>query len=484
MESIFTEEDLRLNPHPGFWARRQNEESLGEVEREGVLRVGDQGKPRYFVLQKNILFMGRVPEGERGVLWRPLKSVNVSWKQFDPFVETTGSRDLFGFRLGSGSLFEDFYAGSQEELDQWIPCFQALCVLVDMSRDFRVVREIGRGSFAEVSLAEDREEGRSVAVKSVHKSVLSEVPENLQNHIQEIKALRKLEHPRIIKLLRVYEDEHSIYLVLDYLRGGDLYNRITTKQRYSELSAASLFRKVLEVVAYIHSEGFVHRDIKPENILMMACDDDCEFKLGDFGLAAEIGLGSLSLKCGSPGYLAPEMWRHLTYGPQVDMFSCGVLLYILLSGKPPFEGRDSEEVMSRNREARIYFQQQYWSDVSKEAIELVLKLTHPDPTQRLTSAQALSHAWLTKKSFAKTIRPSRVGLELHSRPSDARISHELMLRTAGKSSAAPAATSMHPQPSSKPAVHKQFLASMCIPLRKQKEGGAGGEGGRTRKNSD
>jgi serine/threonine protein kinase len=174
---------------------------------------------------------------------------------------------------------------------------------------------------------------------------------------------------------------------------------------------------------------------KPENILM--AEDDCEFKPGDFGLATQIGLEGLHLLCGSPGYLAPEMLRRSTYGAQVDMFSCGVLLYYLLSGRMPFEDNSPSEVLTKNKECRMYFQPQFWSKISKDAIELVLKLTHPNPLQRPTPEQALTHAWLSTKVLNGSVKAVRIASGMRSITTCDHISHKLMMRSLNKMEAKP-----------------------------------------------
>ena len=425
MQSLFATEDQRANPQNGFWQRLKQPLSPDTAQHHGWLSIQRSAggwKRRFFCLSRNWLLVCK----EEG---RPAhKYVVLSWKVFEPFAETSPRGLNFGFRLGSAAN-EDFYVDSQEDLDQWIEELQSICLLVDLNRDFRLLRPLGRGTYAEVMLAESCEDNSLVAVKSVKKSLLS-TADNLEHHVQEIKALHKLQHPRIVRLLRVYEDEHYLHLVTDFLTGGDLCNRILARRRYPELKAASLFRKILEVVAYIHEEGIVHRDIKPENILMT--EDDCEFKLGDFGLAAEVVEG-LHQCCGSPGFLAPEMLRRPTYNKQVDMFSCGVLLYYLLCGKMPFEGGSPSEVLTKNRECRIYFQPQLWSNISKTAIELVLKLTHPDPLQRLTPKQALEHTWLSAQEPGSPAQPARMrATGVRTVATCDRVSHEFMSRSVKK----------------------------------------------------
>ena len=453
MQSLFTTEDQRVNPQPGFWQRPKLPCTNSPLHSSWLRlkRFCGGWKRRFFCLSQQLLLVCKAEDSA------PHKYVDLSWKHFEAFTETSARGTCFGFRLGSTELHEDLYADSQEALDLWIEHMQSVCLLTDLSRDFLLLRPIGRGTFAEVSLAENSEDGSFVAVKSVKKTLLS-IADNLENHVQEIKALRTLQHPRIIRLLRVYEDDTCLHLVIDYLTGGDLCARILTRKCYSEPQAANLFKRILEVVAYIHAAGYVHRDIKPENILM--AEDDCEFKLGDFGLATQIGLEGLHLRCGSPGYLAPEMLRRPTYGAQVDMFSCGVLLYYLLSGRMPFEGSSPSEVLTKNKECRMYFQPQLWSKISKDAIELVLKLTHPNPLQRLTPEQALTHAWLSTKASAGSVKAVRIAAGMRSITTCDHISHELMMRSLNKVEASTPLQTVAPSRAKK----TSCLASLRLPV--------------------
>ena len=440
MKSIFAAEDAVLNPQPRFWQLDRERHSpllqpLPCSRFEGMLKVRvdcTHFKPRYFIVTHSQLFFCKVTNTQSAKDRRPLKSVFLSWKLLDPFIETDSSIDLFGFRLGTEDRHEDFYAETNSDLDRWLVVLQPLCILSDLLKDLHLSSTIGTGTFSTVFLAQDRDSGELLAVKSVRKSLLTTCENNREMHVKEIAVLRNVSHPRVVKLLKVYEDEDSIHLVMDYQAGGDLYSRILKLHRFTEPKAAALFRRLLEVVHYLHSAGYVHRDIKPENIFLVSPDVDCEFKLGDFGLATEAGPGSLHLKCGSPGYLAPEMLRWARYGPKADLFSCGVVLYFLLSGRPPFDGKTLGEVMGKNRACSVYFQEQQWKGVSKEAVELVLRLVHPDPMQRIDAEQALQHAWLKRKSPLAELQPSRIASHLPGRPSENRISHELMTRLTRK----------------------------------------------------
>ena len=157
--------------------------------------------------------------------------------------------------------------------------------------------------------------------------------------IDEIEVLRKLRHESMLKLYRVYEDPEYVHLVTDLATGETLFTRVLKRKKFSEKNASGLMLNLLSAVNYIHSYRYVHRDIKLENILMLDDTDDSKILLADFGLACEVTGAMLKLKCGSPGWMAPEMIHEPDYGTKIDVFSCGLLLYIILSGISPFPGQ-------------------------------------------------------------------------------------------------------------------------------------------------
>ncbi|CAG9331414.1 unnamed protein product [Blepharisma stoltei] len=216
--------------------------------------------------------------------------------------------------------------------------------------------------------------------------------QNLEGTINEITILRKLDHPNIIKLYRVYENDSQVSLVLDYLEGGDLFSRIMEKSKLNESSVAKLTQNLLNTLEYLNTYNIAHRDIKLENIMMVSKNDDSNFKLVDFGLAHEVN-ESMTQRCGSPGYVAPEILRGFKYGAKVDTFSVGCVVYILLSGKMPFFGRDTKEVVRKNREGIICFRDRVWEHVSAEAINFIVKLMEPKPEERVDVHSALLHPW-------------------------------------------------------------------------------------------
>jgi len=202
-------------------------------------------------------------------------------------------------------------------------------------------------------------------------------------------------HPNIIKLKEVYEDRKRLILVLEFMKGGELLQHIRRKKFYSEKEASSIIQKVIEAAAYLHKNGVVHRDLKPENLLFTSEEDDAELKIADFGFARYIGEGVLQTPCGSPAYVAPEIVNEEDYNKAVDMWSIGVILYILLCGFPPFYHDNTEKIFVQIKEGKFSFPDPYWTKVSASAKELVSLLLKVDPKERITAEDALKHPWIT-----------------------------------------------------------------------------------------
>mmetsp|Transcript_32030 Transcript_32030/g.31739 ORF Transcript_32030/g.31739 Transcript_32030/m.31739 type:complete len:264 (-) Transcript_32030:151-942(-) len=261
--------------------------------------------------------------------------------------------------------------------------------MTDFENDFTVIKELGNGAFGTVYLAENNDTSEMFAVKCISKHNITANHVNLANLMNEIKLIKKLDHPNIVKLHYVYESSTHIYLVIDYLEGGDLLSRIIKRKVYNEKTAAKFAEKLLDVLNYLSSLDIVHRDLKLENILLVSEENDYDFKLADFGLATNVTEG-LHLRCGSPGYIAPEILRKCNYGTKVDVFSAGIILYILLCGKMPFPGNSIQDILLRNRDCKISFSRESWKNVSKLATALVLRLTEPTANFRPSAKEALS----------------------------------------------------------------------------------------------
>ncbi|XP_077533983.1 phosphorylase kinase gamma isoform X2 [Haemaphysalis longicornis] len=275
----------------------------------------------------------------------------------------------------------------------------------DVAKEFYAKYEpkeiLGRGISSTVRRCIDKETGEEYAAKIIDISSDTEGsgPTSLyQATKREIEVLKKVAgHPYIIELHDVFESTTFIFLVLELCRHGELFDYLTSVVALSEKKTKSIMKQLFEAVEFIHSQGIVHRDLKPENILL---DDELNVKVTDFGFATELAPGeTLSELCGTPGYLAPELLKASMYessegyDKQVDMWACGVIMYTLLVGFPPFWHR-KQMVMLRNiMEGKYEFCSPEWDDITEAPKDLISKLLVVDPRERITAAQALEHCF-------------------------------------------------------------------------------------------
>ncbi|NWT56305.1 KCC4 kinase, partial [Erythrocercus mccallii] len=260
---------------------------------------------------------------------------------------------------------------------------------------FELESELGRGATSIVYRCRQKGTQKPYAVKMLKKTVDKKIVRT------EIGVLLRLSHPNIIKLKEIFETPTEISLVLELVTGGELFDRIVEKGYYSERDAADAVKQILEAVSYLHANGIVHRDLKPENLLYATPAPDAPLKIADFGLS-KIVEDHMTMKtvCGTPGYCAPEILRGCAYGPEVDMWSLGIITYILLCGFEPFyDERGDQYMFKRILSCEYDFVSPWWDDVSLNAKDLVKKMIVLDPKKRLTTLQALQHQWVTGKAI-------------------------------------------------------------------------------------
>lgn len=215
---------------------------------------------------------------------------------------------------------------------------------------------------------------------------------------EEYNVMKQIEHPNVVKLYDMYQSPKKVYMVLELLTGGELFDRIVSKGNYSEQQAAEVMRDLCKALKYLHGKNIVHRDLKPENILYSSPRDDATIKITDFGLAKASNVNNMSTACGTPGYVAPEVLKSKEYGPAVDVWSAGVILYILLCGFPPFYHRDTLELYKQIKKGQYAFPDPYWTDISAEAKDLVQRMLTVNPELRFTPDQVLAHPWISNKN--------------------------------------------------------------------------------------
>lgn len=215
-----------------------------------------------------------------------------------------------------------------------------------------------------------------------------------------MRILRKCRHRNVVQLVSLWETSSKIYLVLELVEGGELFDHIVDAGSYSEADASCLTGQIVSAVSYLHSKGVVHRDLKPENLLYAGNKPDGsvgDIKLADFGLSKLFQQdNSLQTACGTPGYVAPEVLSGKGYGKEVDLWSVGVIMYILLCGFPPFYDDNTAALFKQIMAGSFSFPSPYWDNVSSEAKDLINKLLVVDPKKRLTAKEVLSHPWIMK----------------------------------------------------------------------------------------
>jgi serine/threonine protein kinase len=205
-----------------------------------------------------------------------------------------------------------------------------------------------------------------------------------------------MHHDHIINLYDVFDEDSYYYLVTELMLGGELFDRIVTKTFYNEKEARDVCKILFEALDYCHSKNVAHRDLKPENLLLVSRSDDKNIKIADFGFAKKVTSSKcLVTQCGTPGYVAPEILYGVPYGVKADMWSLGVITYILLGGYPPFIEQNQRELFKKIKRGEYEFHAEYWRNISPEAKNLITKLLTVDPDKRLSARKALEDPWIT-----------------------------------------------------------------------------------------
>jgi len=253
--------------------------------------------------------------------------------------------------------------------------------------------ELGKGAFGTVFAAESRETGEQVAVKVMDRSKMSQA--DLDGLETEVAIMRELTHPHIVRLYDAFVENPCTYLVLELVHGGELFDRIVRKQHYTEREARFLVRRFLATLAYLHGRDVCHRDLKPENLLLKSATDDTDIAVADFGFACHVSqLGPRYETCGSPLYLAPEMLRGRPYDARVDVWSAGVIVYVLLGGYPPFYAENQNDLFQVIMKGEYQFFHEDWQHISEDAKNLIRKMLVTSPAKRATAEELLREPWL------------------------------------------------------------------------------------------
>ncbi|KAJ7662207.1 CAMK/CAMK1 protein kinase [Mycena polygramma] len=262
---------------------------------------------------------------------------------------------------------------------------------------YRTGRMLGSGTYAIVREAIHIATGEPYACKIINKQLMEGREHLVRNEIAVLKRISSA-HPNIVTLHDYFESPRNLYLCFDLCTGGELFDRICAKGNYYEADAAALVRTIFKAVSHIHVSGIVHRDLKPENLLFRTPDEDADIMIADFGLSRVVDEDTLSLLtevCGTPGYMAPEIFLHTGHGKPVDVWAMGVVTYFLLAGYTPFDRDSPQAENAAILQGDYKFEPaEYWANVSDTARDFVRECLTVDPERRPTAAQALEHKWL------------------------------------------------------------------------------------------
>ena len=259
--------------------------------------------------------------------------------------------------------------------------------------------KLGNGAFSTVNKCVEKATGKAFAVKMIDKSLIN----NSESVRTEARILMKLRHPNIITMYTMFEDDQYVYLVLELMEGGELYDRIAAKhdRGYKESQAKQLVKNIVGAVEYLHNSHVIHRDLKPDNLLLASPNDEInDVKISDFGLSKICSGGTLvRTSCGTRNYIAPEIILNELHGYtySVDMWSIGVITYVLLCGFCPFYSENDAELYRLIRQGRYTFPSPYWDNVSDLAKDFVRRLLVVKPDARMTASEALKHPWIVSE---------------------------------------------------------------------------------------
>lgn len=263
----------------------------------------------------------------------------------------------------------------------------------DVEKKYKFGKELGTGNFAVVKLGTCRNGGKKFAIKIIDKALCAGKEDMID---MELAVLRQAQHNHIVGMHEYFDTPEKLYLVLDYVEGGELFDRIVDEGNFTEKDASRITRQMCEAIQYLHDRNIVHRDLKPENLLFRDRDNTDCILVTDFGLAKLIDDATvLKTACGTPNYVAPEILLQRGYGKEVDVWSLGVILYILLCGYPPFYDESDALLFEIIMKGKFDFDERYWRDISKEAKSLIRNMLHVDPRKRLTTRQVLAHPFIT-----------------------------------------------------------------------------------------
>ncbi|CAD8074712.1 unnamed protein product [Paramecium sonneborni] len=281
-------------------------------------------------------------------------------------------------------------------VEQWYTYMKKWCIQTNFSGQYNIITLIGKGSFAKVFKIQRIVDRKEFAVKVFEKSILKS--QDRPALLKEIELLRLMNHKNVVTILETYENDLYVYLVQELYQGGELHKELKRSRTFSERGAFIIVQQVVEALNYVHSYGIIHRDIKPENIILKEDGIIDQIVLADFGLADYYRKDCkyMFTRCGTPGYVAPELLQDKIYDHKVDVYSCGVLLYYLLVGKGPFDSNNYDQTVKANYNGQVDFSR---FNFTNECLDLLKGMLDPNPQNRLTLDQVKHSQFFKRNTF-------------------------------------------------------------------------------------
>ncbi|KAJ8900895.1 hypothetical protein NDN08_000194 [Rhodosorus marinus] len=293
-----------------------------------------------------------------------------------------------------------FLCESAEERDCWMAAVKKAMELV-ITDFYNMDQHLGSGSYGDVYRARQKSTGEKVAIKRISKTKFGK--REMKFLRREISITRTLKHPNIVSTLDIFDAKDTLYIVMEYMPGGEFFSVLESMGNFSERNAAIAMRDIITGVSCLHVHGIIHRDLKPENLLCTSKKWPLNIKIGDFGLAGYTDDERESTPIGTLFYMAPEVLKREDYGTEVDMWSLGVILYVILSGRIPFYGDTEAECIDRIVHGVYSFPEEFWGNVSSDAVSLIRSLLQVDPKKRLTAKATLNHRWVAGNAQADAL---------------------------------------------------------------------------------
>ena len=374
-----------------------SDENENVVKYEGYLYKVVEGikqpKKLWFkLIHKDLYFF----KNDRETQHKGMHNLSGVFLREDP-PQIINNRKFFKFSIIYPSKERSYYVGSEFEYQNWISFLKAVTGFTNLTDIYTIEKELGSGKFGLVKLGTNKLVGNKIAIKILDKKEME--VDDLELVRTEIEILRICQHPNIIHLYDVFENESFYYLIMEYCSGGDLFSYLEQRNyMLKEKDACLIIYKLCKAIYYIHSYGIVHRDIKPENILMTSNEDNADIRLLDFGLGKILGPGEFCHEpFGTLSYVAPEVLCERPYNKAVDLWSVGVTTYLLLCGFLPFDDPDDDtEVARKTINEPVRFKGIIWKGISKYAINFIQRLLDKNPETRMNITETLEHSWFSK----------------------------------------------------------------------------------------